>query len=111
MIPTERFEQVEVASAEDLGAWLAARHGQAESVWLVRWLKRAGARSVPIDAILDEPAFAVEHATALRQAVVTYRSRSIDLHDCLLSAIAAQRGTRVLSFDDDLRRLGTAERP
>ena len=54
MIPTERFEQVEVASAEALRDWLAAHHGQEESVWLVRWLKGAGARSVPIDAILDE---------------------------------------------------------
>lgn len=54
MIPTERFEQVEVTSAEALRAWLAAHHGQEESVWLVRWLKHAGARSVPVDAILDE---------------------------------------------------------
>ena len=54
MIPTERFEQVEVASAGALRDWLAAHHAQAESVWLVRWLKGADARSVPIDAILDE---------------------------------------------------------
>ena len=54
MIRTERFEQVEVASAEALGAWLAAHHAQQESVWLVRWLKHAGPLSVPIDAILDE---------------------------------------------------------
>jgi uncharacterized protein YdeI (YjbR/CyaY-like superfamily) len=54
MIPTERFEQVEIASAADLRDWLAAHHGQAESVWLVRWLKHTGARSVPIDDILDE---------------------------------------------------------
>ena len=54
MIPTERFERVEIASATALRDWLAAHHGQAESVWLVRWLKGAGERSVPIDAILDE---------------------------------------------------------
>ena len=54
MIPTERFEQVEVTSAEALRDWLATHYGQAESVWLVRWLKGAGAKSVPIDAILDE---------------------------------------------------------
>ena len=64
-----------------------------------------------VQAILDEPAFDVEHHAELRQAVASYRARSIDLHDCLLSAIAVARRTRVLSFDDDLRRLGTSERP
>ena len=53
-LPTERFAMVEVPSAEALRDWLAAHHAQAESVWLVRWLKAAGARSVPMDAILDE---------------------------------------------------------
>ena len=64
-----------------------------------------------LDAILDEPAFATEHQAALWTAVATYEARSIDLHDCFLSAIADERGTRVLSFDADLRRLGSGERP
>ena len=64
-----------------------------------------------IDAIVDEPGFSVEHDTALRAAAATYRDRNVDLHDCLLDAIARERGTRVLSFDRDLRRLGTGERP
>jgi uncharacterized protein YdeI (YjbR/CyaY-like superfamily) len=54
MIPTERFQQVEITSEGDLRDWLAAHHTQGESVWLVRWLKHAGSRSVSIDAILDE---------------------------------------------------------
>lgn len=73
------------------------------------WGREEVARAV--QAILDEPAFDVEHEAALRQAVANYRDRSIDLHDCLLSAIALLRRTRVLSFDDDLRRLGGSERP
>jgi predicted nucleic-acid-binding protein len=64
-----------------------------------------------IEAVLNEPAFAVEHAEALRTALGSYRARSIDLHDCLLSALATERATRVLSFDVDLRKLGTGERP
>jgi predicted nucleic-acid-binding protein len=64
-----------------------------------------------IEAVLDEPAFSVEHQHGLRDAMAVYRSRSIDLHDCLLSAIATERNDRVLSFDKDLRKLGNAEQP
>lgn len=64
-----------------------------------------------ITSIIDEPGFAVEHEAGLRVAVATYRDRSIDLHDCYLDAIARELGTRVLSFDKDLARLGTGERP
>jgi predicted nucleic-acid-binding protein len=64
-----------------------------------------------IDAVLDEPAFSVEHDVALRDATALYRSRSIDLHDCMLGAIAGKRRDRVLSFDQDLRKLGNGERP
>jgi len=38
-------------------------------------------------------------------------SRSIDLHDCFLAALATERETRVLSVDDDFRRLGVRETP
>lgn len=62
-------------------------------------------------AIVDEPGFAVEHDAALRIAAETYREHSIDVHDCYLDACARARGTRVLSFDRDLRRLGTGVRP
>jgi predicted nucleic-acid-binding protein len=64
-----------------------------------------------IEAIADDLAFEVEHADALRAAATSYRARSVDLHDCLLSSLARERGTKVLSFDDDIRRLGNAERP
>lgn len=64
-----------------------------------------------VEAIVDEPGFAVEHGQALRAAAATYRARTIDLHDCYLDVIARERGLRVLSFDRDLARLGTGERP
>ena len=73
------------------------------------WDRMAVAAAV--EAIVDEPGFAVEHGEALRVAAATYRVRRIDLHDCYLDAVARERGLRVLSFDRDLARLGTGERP
>lgn len=64
-----------------------------------------------VQAIVDEPGLAVEHGEALRTAAITYGERAIDLHDCYLDAIARERGARVLSFDKDLARLGSGERP
>ncbi len=53
MIETDRFEAVEVGSAAALWDWLAAHHGQANSVWLVTWKKAAGARYVSREEVLD----------------------------------------------------------
>lgn len=64
-----------------------------------------------VEAMVDEPGFALEHGEALRVAAASYRGRKVDLHDCYLDAIARERDTRVLSFDKDLARLGTGERP
>jgi len=73
------------------------------------WTREDVARAV--EAIIDEPAFEVEHPGALRAAAGQYRRRSIDLHDCLIDAVAQQRHTHALSFDRDLHKLGHAERP
>lgn len=73
------------------------------------WDRDAIARA--LSAIVHEPAFEVEHGPAFEAATATYRTRAIDLHDCLLAALADQRGTRVLSFDEDLRTLGPREPP
>lgn len=73
------------------------------------WSRDAVAGAV--EAVADEPGFEVEHASALRSAALTHRARAIDLHDCFLSALAVERSSRVLSFDDDFRRLGTRELP
>lgn len=73
------------------------------------WNREAVAAAVV--AVADEPAFDVEHADALKVAAASYRERKVDLHDCYLDALANQLGTRVLSFDGDLRKLGSGERP
>lgn len=73
------------------------------------WDRRDLARAV--EAIVDEPAFEVEHGNALVDAAGTYCARRVDLHDCFLAAIASRRATRVLSFDGDLRKLGVGEAP
>lgn len=54
MIPTERFEQVEVASTAQLRDWLEHHHEQQHSVWLVTWKKAAGGRYVSREQVLDE---------------------------------------------------------
>jgi uncharacterized protein YdeI (YjbR/CyaY-like superfamily) len=53
MIPTERFEQVEVSSPSDLAAWLEAHHNQDESIWLVTFKKAVPSRYVSRDQVLD----------------------------------------------------------
>lgn len=73
------------------------------------WTRASVASAV--EAIVDEPGFAVEHADALRVAATTYRNRAFDLHDCYLDAIARERGGRALSFARDFVKLGTGERP
>ena len=73
------------------------------------WQRSAVASAV--EAIVDEPGFAVEHDEALRAAAKSYRDHAFDLHDCYLDAVARQRNTRVLSFDADLARLGSGEKP
>lgn len=48
------YPRVEVASREELRAWLAKHHKQTASVWLVTGKKSAGDRYVPYDAIVEE---------------------------------------------------------
>lgn len=44
------------------------------------WDRDVVARAV--EAVVDEPAFAVEHGEELSAAARTYRERAIDRHDC-----------------------------
>ncbi|MCC1495045.1 YdeI family protein [Cognatishimia sp. F0-27] len=52
-IPTERFEKVEVASAQELRAWLSLNHSQTENVWLVTYKKHVGDKYVSVEETLD----------------------------------------------------------
>jgi uncharacterized protein YdeI (YjbR/CyaY-like superfamily) len=54
MLPTERFEQLEVTSIAQLRDWLAANHDRTEGVWLVTWMKAVSDRYVDRWDVLDE---------------------------------------------------------
>jgi uncharacterized protein YdeI (YjbR/CyaY-like superfamily) len=53
VIPTERFEQVEVTSARELEAWLSEHHQQNDAIWLVTYKKAVPAKYVSADEVLD----------------------------------------------------------
>jgi uncharacterized protein YdeI (YjbR/CyaY-like superfamily) len=54
MIPTGRFDQVEVASLGELRIWLASNHGRHEGVWLVRFKKNVPSKFIDRLDVLDE---------------------------------------------------------
>ena len=54
MIKTENFDQVEIASAEELRSWLLDHHQQSESVWLVTYKKSIPGKYVSRWEVLDE---------------------------------------------------------
>lgn len=54
MIPTDRFEQVEVAGIEALRAWLSTNHDRPEGVWLVTWKRSRAERYVARSDVIDE---------------------------------------------------------
>ncbi len=49
----ERFERVEVTSADALWRWLASNHGWSESVWLVTYKAADRSRYVSREEVLD----------------------------------------------------------
>ena len=48
------YEQLEIESAAELRAWLAANHGQREGVWVVRFKQHVAGKHVSWDEIVDE---------------------------------------------------------
>ncbi len=54
MIPTERFEKVDVASLAELRDWFAANHARTEGVWLVTYKKNVPEKFVGRRDVLDE---------------------------------------------------------
>jgi uncharacterized protein YdeI (YjbR/CyaY-like superfamily) len=54
MIETEKFQQVEVTSPDELRAWLLDHHSQSESIWLVTYKKHIPAKYLSTSDILDE---------------------------------------------------------
>jgi len=54
MISTDRFEQVEVTSLDEVRAWLSVNYGRDESVWLVRFKKSVPNKFIDRLDLLDE---------------------------------------------------------
>lgn len=50
----DKFEKLEVKSANELRDWLVKHHAQSESVWLVTWKKAAKAPYASRDEVLDQ---------------------------------------------------------
>lgn len=80
-----------------------------ETVWVME--SRYGADAATVGDILDDllqtPTLEVQDAAAVRDAVQRYRQGGVDLHDCLIVALAAARKARVLTFDAKAaKRLG-----
>lgn len=80
-----------------------------ETVWVMESRYDADAAMVAhiLDDLLQAPTLEVQDAAAARDAVQRYRKGGVDLHDCLIVALAATRKARVLTFDAKAaKRLG-----
>jgi len=53
-IETDRFDKVEITTAEALRAWLEANHGQEQSIWIVTHKASEAANYVSKEQVLDE---------------------------------------------------------
>lgn len=51
---SDRYEQVEVRSRQELRSWLGAHHATSPGIWLVTYKKRSGGPHVPYDAVVEE---------------------------------------------------------
>ena len=54
MIPSDRFEHIEISSLAELRRWLAANFDRSEGVWLVRYKKAVPSKFVDRLDVLDE---------------------------------------------------------
>lgn len=80
-----------------------------ETVWVMESRYDASAAQVAdiLSDLLDAPTLDVQEATAVRGALLRYRRGGVDLHDCLIVALAETRKARVLTFDAKAaRKLG-----
>lgn len=80
-----------------------------ETVWVMESCYAADAALVAdiLSDLLETASLQVQDAPAVRAALTRYRSGGVDLHDCLIVSLAAQRKARVVTFDAKAaRRLG-----
>lgn len=57
--------------------------------------------------LLDTASLEVQDTASVRDAIVRFRKGDVDLHDCLIRSLAAQRGAKTVTFDTKAsKRLG-----
>ncbi len=72
----DRFAHIEVASASELHAWLAAHHTQDEAVWLVTFKKVVPAKYIAMAEVLDA-LVAFGWIDGIRRAVDAERTKQL----------------------------------
>jgi predicted nucleic-acid-binding protein len=80
-----------------------------ETVWVMesRYAAEAPLVAAILADLLDAPTLEVQEAPAVRAALAQYSQGGVDLHDCLIVALADTRKARVLTFDAKAaKRLG-----
>ena len=80
-----------------------------ETVWVMESVYGADAANVAaiLTDLLDTASLEVQDASVVADAVERYADGGVDLHDCLIVSLAAQRKARVMTFDAKAaKRLG-----
>lgn len=77
-----------------------------ETVWVLE--SRYGVERPNLCDLLDDlvstASLEVQEASAVRQAVGLYRKGKVDIHDALISTLAAARSAQVVTFDTKAAR-------
>ena len=72
-----------------------------ETVWVMQ-SRYAATPEIVADILadlLDTTTLDVQDAAAVSTALASFREGGVDLHDCLIFGLAAQRNARVVTFD------------
>ena len=80
-----------------------------ETVWVMESCYGADAATVSsiLDDIADTASLLLQDAAAVKAAAQRYARGGVDLHDCLIVSLAAQRKAQVVTFDAKAaKRLG-----
>lgn len=72
-----------------------------ETVWVMESRYAADAQTIAdiTQDLLQASTLQVQDSAAVGQAITRYRQGGVDLHDCLITSLAAQRGAEVVTFD------------
>lgn len=80
-----------------------------EAVWVMESRYHADAATIAgiVNDLLETASLEVQDSAAVRGAIDRYRRGGVDLHDCLIVNLAAQRKAKTVTFDARAaRRLG-----